>query len=205
MANSTTKKRFSPAVIAIIVLSILLVASIAIGATLAYFASDADVTGTITLGDPVNINITQGGASVANLTFSGDAMPGTTYDQPIGVSVPANTSNALLRAKITLTDEDGATDATLDVTEETAWVYNDADGYYYYNGVAKANDGIDFISAITVPTTLTNEDANKIFTVNVIVEAIQEANYAAADVWTDAPASWIATYATAPTNEPAGD
>ena len=197
MSNSTTKRKLNTSTIAIIVLSVLLIASIAIGATLAYFTADADVTGTITLGDPVNIEITQGGSAVSTLTFTDDAMPGTVYDQAIGVSIPTNTSNALLRAKVVLTYEDATTtDVTASAT--ASWAENDADGYFYYNGVATAGDSIDFITSITVPTTLTNEAANRIYTVNVIVEAIQEANYAAANVWTDAPAEWIATYATAP-------
>ena len=196
MEKSVRRKRISPAVIAIIVLSVLLAASIAIGATLAYFNAQADVTGTITLGNPVNLNITQGGATVTSLTFTGDAMPGTSYDQPISISIPANTSNALLRAKLTLTDEEQAT-ASIDADTTASWVKGD-DGYYYYNGVATANASIDFVSAITVPTSLTNENANDVYTVNIVVEAIQEANYAAASVWTTAPDEWIATYATAP-------
>lgn len=196
MSDSISRKRVSPAVIAIIVLSILLVASIAIGATLAYFNTTKDVTGTITLGDPVNINITQGGASVSSLTFSDDAMPGTVYEQPIAVSIPANTSNALLRAKLTITNE-GSAAVNVDATTTATWVKN-TDDYYYYNGVAKANDSINFVTSIKVPTSLTNEDANKVFTINIIVEAIQEANYVASEVWTTAPAEWVATYATAP-------
>lgn len=198
MANSSIRKRVSNSTIAIIVLSVLLVASIAIGATVAYFSANADVTGTITLGDPVNISITQGGAAVTSLTFSGDAMPGTVYDQAIGVSIPANTSNSLLRAKVILTNDDGAS-STVEVSTNANWTDNvDTDGYYYYNGVASAGGSISFVETLTVPTSLTNDDANKVYTVNVVVEAIQEANYAAASVWTEAPASWIATYATAP-------
>ena len=103
----------------------------------------------------------------------------------------------MLRAKIVLTDDEGAS-SDVTATATNSWVENDADGYYYYNGVASAGNQIDFITSITVPTTLTNDAANSIYTVNVVVEAIQEANYAAASVWTDAPADWIATYATAP-------
>jgi len=197
MENSARRKRISPATIAIIVLSVLLVASIAIGATLAYFTAQQDVTGTITLGNPVNLTITQGGSAVTNLTFSDDAMPGTSYDQPISISIPADTSNALLRAKLTMTDaEDNA--AIIDATTTGDWVKG-TDDYYYYNGVASATDTIGFVTAITVPTSLTNDAANDVYTVNIIVEAIQEANYAAASVWTTAPTDWIATYATAPT------
>lgn len=196
MEKSTAKRRINPATVAIIVLSILLVASVSVGVALAYFQAETDVTGSITLGNPVNINITQGGASVTSLTFTGNAMPGTTYDQAIGVSIPADTSNSLVRAKITLSDADGAT-TLVTATTSASWVSGD-DGYYYYNGVATANQTFDFITQITVPTTLTNESANKVLTVNVVVEAIQEANYAAASVWTSAPESWIETYATAP-------
>lgn len=195
MEKSTAKRRINPATVAIIVLSILLVASVSVGVALAYFQAETDVTGSITLGNPVNINITQGGASVTSLTFTGNAMPGTTYDQAIGVSIPADTSNSLVRAKITLSDADGTT-SLVSATTSASWVSGD-DGYYYYNGVATANQSFDFITQLTVPTTLTNEVANKVLTVNVIVEAIQEANYAAASVWTSAPASWIQTYATA--------
>lgn len=197
MSKSLTKRKINSSTIAIIVLSVLLVASIAIGATLAYFTASADVTGTITLGDPVNISITQGGSAVTTLTFTDDAMPGTVYDQAIGVLVPANTSPCLLRAKILLTNDDGTT-TDVTATATSSWQENDADTYYYYNGIGTAGNAIDFITSITVPTTLTNEAANKIYTVNVVVEAIQEANYAAANVWTTAPADWIATYATAP-------
>ena len=198
MSKSLTKRKIKTSTVAIIVLSVLLVASIAIGATLAFFTAQADVTGTITLGDPVNIQITQGGSAVSTLTFTDDAMPGTVYSQAIGVLVPADTSDSLLRAKIVLTDDAGAA-SDVTATATGTWVNNATDGYYYYNGVATAGDSIDFITSITVPTTLTNESANKIYTVNVVVEAIQEANYAAASVWTEAPADWIATYATAPT------
>lgn len=187
------RKKTNPATIAIIVLSVLLLASIVFGVTLAYFSADADVTGTITLGNPVNVNITQGGASVSTLTFDGTAMPGSVYDQAIGVSIPADTSDALLRAKIQLTGTDGDT-TNIVATTASDWVAG-SDDYYYYNGVARANNQIDFVSKITVPTSLTNDVANSVFTVSVVVEALQEANNAARDVWTTAPSTWLNTYA----------
>ena len=47
-------------------------------------------------------------------------------------------------------------------------------------------------------SSLTNEDANKTFNVNVVVETIQKANNAANSVWTTAPADWIDTYSPLP-------
>ncbi len=192
MSKVKTKSRVSPSTIAIIVLSILLVASMAIGVTLAYFSSTATVAGNVTLGDPVNINITQGGASVTSLTFSNDALPGHVYDQVIGISVPADTSDALLRAKLTISNTEGAT-VNIEAATVNSWVKG-GDEYYYYNGVASAGDAIDFVTAVTIPTTLTNADANKTFNIDVAVEAIQEANNAARAVWTTAPTEWLDTY-----------
>lgn len=186
------RKRIKGSTIAIIVLSVMLIASIAVGVTLAYFAADANVAGNVGLGNPVNINITQGGSSVTSLTFSDDALPGHVYDQVIGVSVPDATSDALLRAKLTISNTDGLT-LTVDATTVSAWIEGD-DGYYYYNGVAKAGDAIDFVTAVTIPTEMTNEYANKTFNIDVSVEAIQEANNAARAVWTTAPTEWLDTY-----------
>ena len=187
-----TRRRINGSTVAIIVLAILLIASIAVGVTLAYFAADANVVGNVTLGDPVNINITQGGSSVTSLTFSDDALPGHIYDQVIGVSIPADTSNALLRAKLTITNNDGAA-LNVEATTVDTWI-NGTDGYYYYDGVARATDAIDFVTAVTIPTSLTNEDAHKTFNIDISVEAIQEANNAARAVWTSAPTDWLDTY-----------
>ena len=192
MQNTKTRRRVSTSTIAIIVLSILLIASIAIGVTIAYFTSSATVAGNITLGDPVTISITQGGASASTLTFAGDALPGTVYDQAIGVSAPAEMTEALMRAKLTITNTDGAT-SNVDATTTGDWVEGD-DDYYYYNGTVSANDNIDFITNITIPTSLTNADANKTYSIEVIVETIQQANNAANAVWTTAPSEWLQTY-----------
>ena len=52
----------------------------------------------------------------------------------------------------------------------------------------------DFVTSITVPTSLTNADANKTYTISIVVEAIQHANGAANEVWTTAPEDWLASY-----------
>ena len=192
MAIEKQRKRVSGSTIAIITLAVLLVASIAIGVTLAYFTASATVAGNITLGDPVTISITQGGASASSLTFAGDALPGTVYDQAIGIQAPADMTEALMRAKLTITNSDGAT-TTVEADTTAEWVEGD-DDYYYYNGSVTANDSIEFITSLTVPTSLSNADANKTFNIDVVVETIQKANNAANAVWTTAPSDWLETY-----------
>ena len=182
----------SASTFAIIALSLLLVASIVLGLTGAFFTGNANVEGTITLGNPVNITITQGGASAETLTFTGTAMPGTVYDQAIAIKQPNSTSDSVVRAKLTLTNTGSA---SVNVTATTAenWVEGD-DDYYYYQGVVRAGESHDFVTSITVPTSLTNADANKTYTISIVVEAIQHANGAANEVWTTAPEDWLASY-----------
>ena len=197
MAKTKTKRGVSGSTIAIITLSILLLSAIGIGITLAYFTASTNVTGNITLGDPVTISITQGGASASSLTFPGDALPGTVYSQAIGVQAPAEMTEALLRAKLTISNTDGAS-TSVEATTTDDWQTGE-DDYYYYNGTVNADDQIDFITAITVPTSLTNADANKTYTIDVVVETIQQANNAANATWTTAPTEWLNTYSPADT------
>ncbi|MBR4998966.1 MAG: SipW-dependent-type signal peptide-containing protein, partial [Clostridia bacterium] len=143
MAIEKSRKRVSGSTIAIVTLAVLLVASIAIGITLAYFTASTTVTGNITLGDPVTISITQGGAAATSLTFPGDALPGTVYDQAIGVSAPADMTEALMRAKLTITNADGAT-TNVEAETTQSWTEGE-DDYYYYEGSLTANQNIDFI------------------------------------------------------------
>ena len=185
-------KQNSGSTIAIIALSILLGLSVIFGVTAAFFTASGSAAGNITLGDPVNVNITQGGASVTALTFDGTAMPGTVYDQVIGVSVPADSSDCVIRGKLTITNTDGSS-VNVEATTDTNWVKGE-DDYYYYNGILSANGTAGFVTKITVPKTLTNADANKTFALSIQIEAIQFANGAAAEVWTTAPAEWTTAY-----------
>ena len=186
------KKNARSATFAIVALSILLGLSVIFGVSAAFFSATQTASGTITLGDPVNITITQGGASVQTLTFNGSAMPGTVYSQPIGVTLPTNTSDAVIRGKLTITNTD---EAATNVTAVTAdgWVAGE-DNYYYYNGKLSAGQSANFVTSITVPKTLENADANKTFALSIQIESIQFANGAASEVWTTAPTTWVTNY-----------
>lgn len=188
----TKTRRSSSTTLAIVALSILLGLSVIFGVTAAFFSSSASATGDITLGNPVNVNITQGGATVTTLTFSGAAMPGTIYDQAISVALPADTSDAVLRGKLTITNSDTAA-VNVEATTTDSWQKGE-DDYYYYNGKMSAGESQDFVTQITVPKSLTNADATKTFAISVQIEAIQFANGAAAEVWTTAPEGWVTSY-----------
>ena len=186
------KKKSNSSVLAIVALSVLLGLSLVFGVTAAFFGATKTATGTITLGDPVDVVITQGGTTVTTLIFDGTAMPGTEYDQPIAVAMPANTSDAVIRGKLTITNTDEAA-VNVSATTSEGWVLGE-DDYYYYNGKLSAGQSQSFVTKITVPKTLTNADANKTYAISVQIEAIQFANGAASEVWTTAPQTWITNY-----------
>ncbi len=193
-ARQRAEKKRKNKTAAIIALSILLGLSLIFGITTAFFSANATAEGNVTLGDPVNINITQGGTSVTALEFAGNAMPGTTYTQVIGVSMPTGTSDSVIRGKLTITNAEGAAQNLAATVNTTDWTLNEDDGYYYFNGVMSAGQSKDFVNAITVPKELTNVDANKTFAITVQIEAIQFANGAASEVWTTAPTDWVTNY-----------
>ena len=199
-AGTRKKRKSSGYTLAIVALSVLLGLSVVFGVTLAFFGTTKTAGGTITLGDPVDINITQGGTTVTTLLFSGNAMPGTVYSQPIAVSMPANTSDAVIRGKLTITNSD---EAATNVTAATNanWTLG-TDDYYYYNGVLSAGQSQEFVTSLTVPKTLTNTDANKTFAISVQIEAIQFANGAASEVWVTAPSTWVTNYGSGTTPTP---
>ena len=190
--TQTKKRKSNASTLAIIALSVLLGLSVLFGVTAAFFSANANASGTITLGDPVNINITQGGTTVSTLLFDGTAMPGTVYSQPIAVALPASTSDAVIRGKLTITNSDSAA-ANVTAVTAAGWTAGE-DNYYYYNGKLSAGQSANFVTSITVPKTLTNTDANKTFALSVQIEAIQFANGAASEVWTTAPQTWITNY-----------
>ena len=192
IATVRAKRKSSSTTLAIVALSILLGLSLIFGVTAAFFSATKTAAGTITLGNPVDLTITQGGTSVVSLTFDGTAMPGTVYSQPIAVSMPANTSDAVVRGKLTITNTDTASINVTAITNAN-WTLGE-DDYYYYNGKLSAGNTQEFVTSLTVPKGLTNLDANKTYTITVQIEAIQFANGAASEVWTTAPSTWTTNY-----------
>ena len=100
----------------IIVLSVLLAISLVAGATFAWFASSDRSVTTISLGDPVVVNITESDDGKilpdgADLPFTIDSprlLPGMRINTYAGVKFQASKTPALLRVKLNVTVEGGS-------------------------------------------------------------------------------------------------
>lgn len=133
--------------VALIVLSVLLVISVATGATLAWFASQDNAVGTFTLGQPVVVSVTDAAGADAtelNMTIaSTNLLPGMLISPDVAVTLQPSTTATIMRARIDSEVVGGTGDpATLnqsfrDVLTPVisdAWVLYDTDGWYYFLG-----------------------------------------------------------------------
>lgn len=158
-------KKLSASAITIIVLSVLLVVSVAVAATLAWFAGQDSASGTLVLGQPVNVLVTDingNDTENLNLTISADTLlPGMRIAPNIAVTLQPSTTASILRAKFDVTvanePQNGtfADDFRNQITDEisNAWRFNEEDGWYYYLG--GSGDGARVMETTAEASTLT--------------------------------------------------
>lgn len=133
----------------IIVLSVLLAISLVAGATFAWFASSQEKLRTISLGDPVVVNIAQDSTgnikpAGADIPFSinGDhLLPGMRINTYAAVKFQQSLTPAVLRVKITATVEGGTAS-----TDEIAKVANELNTQLYDKAYGYIDDGAKWIN-----------------------------------------------------------
>lgn len=165
----TNAKRNTKSIIALVVMSLLLVASILLAATGAWFTDkDATATKNLTFGTLDITGVTENVAvanTFANLT--GPVMPGSTISGKLTINY-TGTADAYYRYKVEF-GGDGAASLTGTSSE---WVYDEV------AGGAEAQT-IEKNISVTVEPTVGNTAQGKGITLNITVEFIQKANTAA--------------------------
>lgn len=158
-----------------------LVATLAIGGTLAYF-TDTDAAANVFTMGKVGIDLTEDSDSdkVVDITEEGitydDIVPGDVVSKRPTISVDADSQDCYVAATI----EVSASSEDLDVSEvsfdvdTTKWTL--VNGVYYYNEKLSANDSVDLFTETTIPTGWENEFAGQTFTVSIKAYAIQAEN-----------------------------
>lgn len=144
----------------IIVLSVLLAISLVAGATFAWFASSQEKLRTISLGDPVVVNIAQNsegeirpvGAEIPFVINGDHLLPGMKINTYAAVKFQESQTPAILRVKVIATVEGGtaSTDEIADLATElndqiynkaygyieegAKWMFDSTSGWWYYTG-----------------------------------------------------------------------
>lgn len=171
--------------------AVALVATVGIGATLAYFTDSDEATNIVTTGN-VDISLLENNEVSTGLEFD-DVLPGQTLEKDPKVVLNPESADAFVRVKITIsgnemvgregyTDEANALDALLKTTiEANGWKLN-ADGYYYYGVKLTQDDATTpttleneaiLFETLTIPTSWDNLMADKEFQVLIQAEAVQ--------------------------------
>jgi predicted ribosomally synthesized peptide with SipW-like signal peptide len=171
--------------VSIIALAVSLIASIAIGSTLAFFTSQAEVNNTVSMGD-VKISLTEP-------TFKDSGIvPGETISKaPTVTNIGSHKAYIRCKLDIELPEEimeeyksDKNPKAQLldgiafgdDAGSADLWVLGN-DGFYYYQKELPAGESVKFFRSVTIPAVWDNTFADKSFEINVTAQAIQADNY----------------------------
>lgn len=171
-----------------------LVAVVGIGSTLAYFTDSDTEENTVTFGfvdiELVEENFDTEDEEQDNRIYH--IVPNTPIDKDPTIIAQAGSEDMYLRVRIDvggaltdmpiLEDADGeARDYVAELLEgididTEKWVYNEDDGYYYYQEPVTdivENRRIPVFTTVTIPEKWGNEVADKTFTIDVSAEAIQ--------------------------------
>lgn len=162
----------------VILLAVVTTASLAIGATIAYFSATATADNTFTVGN-VQIKLEEPRWDEAGSKDAPEVYPGEPLEKdPFVTNTGANP--CVVRLKVDLPFA-GITFRNLNTTD---WM-DGGDGYYYYKYPLKSTIDSDpanvnltvsttkLFTHVVMPTSLTNGNATSIYNIKVTAEAVQ--------------------------------
>ena len=184
--------------------AVALVGVIGVGATLAYFTDNQEVSNIITVGH-VDIMLTENNVtlgkdengkrvwiqdkSVEGITEEGiifqGALPGDTIPKNPTVTIKDDSEDAYIRVKLDFvpTSDNGIDEDSLKILADRlyadiveAGVWNRNGGYLYYPTRLTATDAVTVFEQVKIPGSWDNVTADKSFTINITAEAIQAEN-----------------------------
>lgn len=152
MEKMLNAKKIDVKTIALVVVSVLLVVSLTLAGTMAWFtANDSATNSEIVMGQALSISIDETGAETGkfDIEVSGtQLLPGSLIAPLMKINFAQSTTAAVLRVKITVSGGEDVSNEFSDqiqsIAESNGWFYSDpagdpaGDGYYYYFGIAGA-------------------------------------------------------------------
>lgn len=155
---------------AVILLSCLLALSIYLGVTGWYFSSSFSQVGDIVLGNTIDLQINKNSAGGTAFSFSGGYLEGEKLPQIINVRNGDDDTSLYLRAKVYVYMSDNAIANMALVTNEN-WVYNQEDGYYYFNDKLLPQGKVGLATHVVIGEG-SNLSGDKKYIMTVLVESL---------------------------------
>lgn len=166
--------------IALFALSLVAVAAIGVGATLAYFTDSTSVGNVITMGN-VDVELTE--PKYSEIADDNNEITNVVPNQLITkdptITVAEGSEDCYIRTKIEFEnlDETQQADLLTGINIDNNKWYLSEDGYYYYNTKMEAGESVEFFDEVQIPETWGNEVTNISIGLNISAEAIQADNF----------------------------
>ncbi len=153
-------------------LALLLALSIYLGITGWYFKTDISYTTDLELGKTVQIGVKKNEASSISMNLDGSYLAGQSLPQLISVKNSDDENSVYLRAKIFIYSGDNQT-LKMNMVETVNWVYDEGDGYYYFNDLLTMQNKVALCSHIVIDKD-THLQTNTKYIFTVVVEALSQ-------------------------------
>lgn len=182
-----------------LVASVILVAAVGIGATLAYFTDSTTIENVVTMGH-VDIDLTEPEYEKISVDrVITNIVPGQTITKDPTVTVLEGSLDAFIRVMVefdgelvgilaknnqddTLSEEEKQAAAVKTLraclnVDDDEWYFNSTSGYYYLKNKVEAKQSVTLFDEVTIPVTWDNTVAGQSLNISVTAEAIQADNF----------------------------
>ena len=163
------KEKQTGFVVAIVILSTLLVASVIMGVT-GFFCSFSvqEFETDLQVGQIENINVFANKTSVVSFTLDGAFLPGEKIPFTIQISAPEIEKNVVFRVKSRIFGANEIENILFETSENFSL---EDDGYYYFNNTLIGGDKVTFCEKILLPKAKF-VDAGKRYVLTIFVETL---------------------------------
>ena len=163
--------------IVLFALSLVAVAAVGVGSTLAYFTDSDEATNVFTMGN-IDVELEEPGWEEPD-----DVMPGDVYTKDPTVIIAEGSMDCYVRLEVTyegLTEDQIAMFFDEDVEDgniniQEGWVKNG--NYYYWPEALSAGESKTLFTEVAIPKSWGNEMAGASIQINVKAEAVQADNF----------------------------
>lgn len=150
----------------------LLALSIYLGMSGWYFRNEYNSTTSLTLGKTIQLEIGANQSNAISLVLDGAFLPGEELPQIVSIKSLEDEKSLTIRAKA-IVDEGAVDSFPLALGQTQNWVYNELDGYYYYNDYLTPQNKIGLCSHVVMPQNQQHA-SNQSYLITFVVESLDE-------------------------------